>query len=252
MIENKNKKIKVLSLAICFLLFFVFGVQKTSAQFAEPIDFTTPVNYTNQTVQTEGQTRQDSQGNEITIRGDRIYDASGNEITDQYSQNELNLITTDFSVGRQTINLSGGANYEPVALEASDLKLFGVSGVPTDISGLIRTGFNVFLAFIVIAALVTIVIGGIEIMTSETPFKTQKGKDHITSAIAGLILALASVLILETINPQLIETDITRNAEKIQGVQGDFIDRESVIRENVLIPDGAGNSDWRNINNHWN
>src|SRR3989338_9346393 len=59
------------------------------------------------------------------------------------------------------------------------------------------------LAFAAVAAVTQIVIGGFEYALSEAITNKQEAKDRITSALSGLLLALASFLILNTINPKL-------------------------------------------------
>ncbi len=55
-----------------------------------------------------------------------------------------------------------------------------------------------------VLAMVMIIVGGIEYMGSESFSSKESGKDTITHAILGLVLALGSWLILNTINPALL------------------------------------------------
>jgi len=55
-----------------------------------------------------------------------------------------------------------------------------------------------------VLAVVMIVFGGIEYMTSDLVSSKEAGKEQITHAILGLLLALGAYLILNTINPQLL------------------------------------------------
>jgi len=63
---------------------------------------------------------------------------------------------------------------------------------------------KIFLGICAVLAMVMIVIGGIEYMTSDLASSKEAGKKTITSAILGLLLALGAFLILKTINPQLL------------------------------------------------
>ena len=58
------------------------------------------------------------------------------------------------------------------------------------------------------AALISLVIGGFMYMLSDTVTTTDKAKEYISGAIYGLILALAAYLILNTINPDLVNWSI--------------------------------------------
>src|SRR3989344_9109949 len=55
-----------------------------------------------------------------------------------------------------------------------------------------------------VLAMVMIVMGGIEYMTSDFISSKEAGKDTIRNAILGLLIALGAYLILNTINPQLL------------------------------------------------
>lgn len=72
--------------------------------------------------------------------------------------------------------------------------------------------FNFVLATAAILAVIMIVVGGLQyIGAAGNPNKITDAWDRIYWAIVGLILALASVLILQTINPDLLELDFTVN-----------------------------------------
>ncbi len=60
-----------------------------------------------------------------------------------------------------------------------------------------------------VLALIRIVMGGIEYMASEMIPEKGAGKETITNAIFGLILALGSFLLLNTINPDLLNTCVS-------------------------------------------
>lgn len=74
---------------------------------------------------------------------------------------------------------------------------------------------QVFIGLCAVLAVVMIVIGGIEYMTSELISSKQAGKEKITSAIFGLVLALGAYTILYTINPNLLNTDIKIKDERV-------------------------------------
>ncbi len=58
-----------------------------------------------------------------------------------------------------------------------------------------------------VLAMLMIVVGGIEYMTTELVSHKDEGKKRILGAIGGLILALGSYVVLNTINPDLLITD---------------------------------------------
>lgn len=63
---------------------------------------------------------------------------------------------------------------------------------------------KVIIGMAAVLAMVMITIGGIEYMTSELVSGKENGKETITNAILGLLIALGAYLILNTINPQLL------------------------------------------------
>jgi hypothetical protein len=66
--------------------------------------------------------------------------------------------------------------------------------------------FPFLLSFAAIAALVVFVIGSIRYITGAvSPSQTEAARGQITNALLGLLIAVGSVLILGTINPQLLE-----------------------------------------------
>ena len=77
-----------------------------------------------------------------------------------------------------------------------------------------------------VLAMVMIVIGGIEYMTSELISSKEAGKERIRGALLGLILALGAYALLFTINPNLLNTDITINNTAIEvTIQNQNIDQ---------------------------
>mgnify|MGYP001564452941 CR=1 FL=1 len=65
--------------------------------------------------------------------------------------------------------------------------------------------FKFSIALAVFLAVLMIIWGGIQYMTSEAPFLKIEGKNKIGGALLGLLLTFASYLILATIDPRLVE-----------------------------------------------
>ncbi len=67
--------------------------------------------------------------------------------------------------------------------------------------------FKVLLSASIALAILMIVIGGFQYVTSATGSGKGDGKQKILDALTGLVLILISYLILKTINPKLVEWD---------------------------------------------
>jgi hypothetical protein len=95
--------------------------------------------------------------------------------------------------------------YQP--LEGDVFTGFGnpITASTTDPLGqFLSQAFQFGLAIAAALAVIMIVWGGVEIMLSESVFKKEDGKKKIQDAIWGLLLALASWLILYIINPDIL------------------------------------------------
>ncbi len=64
---------------------------------------------------------------------------------------------------------------------------------------------KLFIGICAVLAMIKIVLGGMQYMTSELSSGKEDGKNNITSAVFGLILALGAFAILNTINPELLK-----------------------------------------------
>lgn len=69
--------------------------------------------------------------------------------------------------------------------------------------------FTLTIGIAAVLAVIQITIGGIMRMTKDSIQDQSDGKKRIQDALVGLLLALASVLILTTINPQLLNFDLS-------------------------------------------
>ncbi len=82
---------------------------------------------------------------------------------------------------------------------------------------------NLFIGLCAVTAVIMIVMGGIEYSTSDLVSSKAAAKDRIQNAILGLLLALCSWLILNTINPDLLNTDIDIGGASIESEEEELI-----------------------------
>ncbi|MBU6370740.1 MAG: hypothetical protein KGH93_00945 [Patescibacteria group bacterium] len=80
----------------------------------------------------------------------------------------------------------------------------GITGNTTDLGSFLGSVFNWGIAVAVALALIMIIWGGIEKMTTDSWQKKDEGQKRIENALWGLGLALVSWLILYIINPTLV------------------------------------------------
>lgn len=76
------------------------------------------------------------------------------------------------------------------------------------IGGYLNLMIKLFIGICAVLSVVMIVAGGIEYMTSELPGLKSDGKEKIIQAILGLLLALGAWTLLNTINPDLLKSDL--------------------------------------------
>ncbi len=81
---------------------------------------------------------------------------------------------------------------------------------------------DIFIGIAAVLAMLMIVIGGIEYMTSELVSSKESGKSKITQAVLGLLLVLAAWLILNTLNPKLLSLCLNKLPKGTPVVIQDF------------------------------
>lgn len=121
------------------------------------------------------------------------------------------------SIGGTLISPPGSASSGSTTSNYIFLAPFtGISGAeknfnPVDNNALgryLNLMIKIFIGLCAVLAVIMIVMGGIEYMTSELPGNKQNGRERITNALLGLLIALGTYALLNTINPQLLRTDV--------------------------------------------
>lgn len=77
------------------------------------------------------------------------------------------------------------------------------------LGGYINLIIKLIIGIAAVMAVVMIVIGGMQYMTSELISGKEEGKERIEHALLGLLIALGSYALLNTINPNLLSTDLS-------------------------------------------
>lgn len=83
----------------------------------------------------------------------------------------------------------------------------GAPGQIQDLNTYLTAAFPLFMGLVVSLAIIMVVWGGLEYMFSKVPGIQVAAKQKIWAAIFGLLLALGAWLLLNTINPQILQTE---------------------------------------------
>lgn len=76
--------------------------------------------------------------------------------------------------------------------------------------------FQIALAILGVISVIMIIIAGVQYMTVESIYGKSDAKQRITSAVSGLLLSLSIFLILNTINPELLEVNFGSKFEDVK------------------------------------
>ncbi len=107
------------------------------------------------------------------------------------------------------------------------------------IGSYLNTMIKIFIGLCGVLAIIMIVMGGLEYMTSELISEKESGKQRITNAVLGLILALGSWALLYTINPDLLNTDSPNLTEAKVTVELDFDQPQTYDPKTGKYPNGT-------------
>ncbi len=110
-----------------------------------------------------------------------------------------------------------GAEYVPLS---PHLPFISSNVWKSDFAELLDALVGISVGIAAVLAVIEVAIGGFVWMTSETPVKLGDAKDKIGSAIGGLLLVLVAILVLKTINPDLVRFDVFRSATNGTGGTG--------------------------------
>jgi hypothetical protein len=123
--------------------------------------------------------------------------------------------------GRPGANVQNNLTYTPLEPISSTSK------TPSDFCGLINLVFKALIYIGGMVAVLYLVLGGITYMVSEAVGKRSKARERIRAAVWGLAILLMSWIILNTINPSLVQactvlnTSTTGTISSSQGTAAD-------------------------------
>jgi hypothetical protein len=112
------------------------------------------------------------------------------------------------------------------------------TATPCAFSKYMNIMINLLIGFAAVLAVIMIVLGGLEYMTSELPSAKGNGKERISNALLGLVIALGAWALLNTLNPLLLNVCLDKLPEakitidEAPPTAGDF-------NPNEIIPTGG-------------
>jgi hypothetical protein len=90
---------------------------------------------------------------------------------------------------------------------------------PTSFNDYLNNMFKLGIALCTALAVLMIIVGGIQYASSDAWSKKSDGKERIFAALTGLVIALGSWALLNTIDPRLVSTALTLKEVKIEGIE---------------------------------
>lgn len=121
-------------------------------------------------------------------------------------------------------SISLAANYTPL-IEQVNVGEVSLNAGSDSLGSYLNKIFQFGIIIIGVLAVLSIALAGLQYMTSETPFKLGNAKDRMRNAIAGIILALSAYIILNTINPDLVNIKIDLRTITPNKVDTSAVDR---------------------------
>lgn len=99
-------------------------------------------------------------------------------------------------------------NSQDTGLEYNSLVPLPGAGASTNLQEYLPTAFNLVVGIAVAMAFVMITFGGVTYATSDALSGKTQGREYITNALVGLLLVIGSYVILQTINPEILNFDL--------------------------------------------
>lgn len=96
---------------------------------------------------------------------------------------------------------------------------------PCPLGRYVELVMNLIIGLVAVIAMVKIVMGGIQYMTSELISSKAAGKESIMNAIFGLLIALTAFLILNTLNPNLLNICLDNFPKARISIDKEILDR---------------------------
>ena len=107
----------------------------------------------------------------------------------------------------------------------------------------LQYAFNLLIALSAVAAVFMIVWGGFEYMISEIPGVKTDGLKKVQNALIGLVMVLASYLIMRTVNPDLVTPLVSNNTNNTDNNSANQVKANIAANAIKYANDNANNPD---------
>jgi hypothetical protein len=106
-----------------------------------------------------------------------------------------------------------------------------------DVNGFLDFAFKLLIGLAAVILVIRLMIEGYKILTTDVPFIAASAKGNFFSALLGLLLALSAYLILNTINPKLVNNKITIDSVNVGVEEFKFSDvnQAYTVRNGVRV-----------------
>ena len=82
------------------------------------------------------------------------------------------------------------------------------SGKTTNLGAYLPGAFNLLIGMALVLAVLMIIFGGVQYMSTDAVYGKKDGKERINAALLGLLIVLGAFLLLQTIDPNIVSFDI--------------------------------------------
>ena len=118
-----------------------------------------------------------------------------------------------YSLFLQSIAHAVTGDYIPLAPLPGTVTAGGAATLETYLPGI----FKLAIGIAGVLAVIEIIIGGLQYMSTDAIGGKQAGRERITAAIGGLLLALGAYIILNTISPNFVHLNINIEQVNVTG-----------------------------------
>ncbi len=138
----------------------------------------------------------------------------------------------------KTCKFVENGQYKPFSDINKNFPIFGSSvvgdcvDVTNSVDNTVTYGFQVFLGIVTLIAVVQVSVSGIQWMMKDTAASKSDAKKKLTNSLIGLILAMSSWLILNTVNPRVLNLRFNIATSPLQRYINNGVEQAAIATTN--------------------